>query len=302
MRAYNRLLQLSQNSLFEKDPSRAIAYAKRAKSIRDDDHRLYDILAESYMLIGRFDDAISSGLNALKLKDRLTDKYRAYPYPTTTIKTFDSSDKKRNIISYSLFGNDPKYCDNAIINAKIAKDIYPHWYCRFYCDSDVPLDIVDRLEQEGADVVVKDTIKDRSQMLLWRFLVMSDSSVDRYIVRDCDSILNTKESCAVEEWIASNKRFHIMRDFYTHTDLILAGMFGGTTDIFPHIDKMISHFHKIKHPNISHQDQLFLRIFIWQTIKQDALIHDRYFRMDSTQPFPPHPRQLKGHHIGECIG
>ena len=93
-----------------------------------------------------------------------------------------------------------------------------------------------------------------------------------------------------------------MRDFYTHTDLILAGMFGGTTDIFPNIKNLIDEFHKIKNPKVSHQDQLFLRVFVWQTIKNDVLIHDRYFRLKNTTPYPPHPKQDKNEHIGENVG
>ena len=297
---YQRFLQLAHHALFAKEPTKAILYAKRAKSIRDDDHRLYDILAESYYLCREYDLAIEAGQNALRLKDRLTNRYRAYPYPTTPIRPFDSTDSSKNVISYTLFGSDPKYCNNAILNVKLAKKLYPHWSCRFYCDTSVPKVIIERLRVLGATLIIKESTKERSQMLLWRFLVMSDQSIDRYLIRDCDSLLNSKEQYAVDAWIASAKRFHIMRDFYTHTDLILAGMFGGTTDIFPDIAQMIAHFHRIKEPNVSHQDQLFLRIFVWKTIRHDALIHDTYFRLPNTLPFPPHPPLPQGEHVGAC--
>ena len=38
---------------------------------------------------------------------------------------------KKKVISFSLYGNDPKYCVGAIKNAKLAKYIYPDWVCRF---------------------------------------------------------------------------------------------------------------------------------------------------------------------------
>ena len=40
----------------------------------------------------------------------------------------------------------------------------------------------------------------------------NDDTVDRYIIRDVDSRLNIRERFAVEEWINSDKQFHLMRD------------------------------------------------------------------------------------------
>ena len=299
---YLNLLQLAQDNLFAKKPILSIKYGEMAREIRDDDYRLYDILAESYFLAQNYKSAIKAGERAVILKDRLTSKYKSYPLPKSKIRPF-SKDRSKNIISFSLFGDNPKYTFNAVVNAKFAKEIYPNWRCRFYCDNRVPPSVILRLKELDAEVIIKESIQsDKAQMLLWRFLVMGDSSIDRYIVRDCDSVVNIKESLAVEEWITSNRRFHIMRDFYTHTDLILAGMFGGTTDIFPNIKDLIDKFHKIKNPKVSHQDQLFLRVFIWQTIKKDVLIHDRYFRLENTKEFPPHPPQNGYEHIGENVG
>jgi len=302
MSRYIELLQLAQDNLFSKNPSLSVRYGEMARELRDNDYRLYDILAEAYMLLGKFKNAIEAGEKALIYKDILTKKYKKYPLPPYPIKEFEEN-RDKNIISFSLFGDNPKYCFNALVNVKFAKELYPFWKCRFYCDTLVPLKVIEELKKLDAEVIIKDTIKeDKAQMLLWRFLVMSDKQVDRYLVRDCDSVVNIKESLAVEDWIKSKKRFHIMRDFYTHTDLILAGMFGGTTDIFPNIKNLIDEFHKIKNPKVSHQDQLFLRVFVWQTIKNDVLIHDRYFRLKNTNPYPIHPKQDKDEHIGENVG
>ena len=42
--------------------------------------------------------------------------------------------------------------------------------------------------------------------------------------RDSDSLLNIREKKAVDEWIKSDKSFHIMRDHKYHKTRILAGM------------------------------------------------------------------------------
>ncbi len=62
--------------------------------------------------------------------------------------------------------------------------------------------------------------------LFWRFLVEDDPDVDFFLVRDADSVMNIKECAAVEDWLASGKAFHVMRDLPIHAELILAGMWG----------------------------------------------------------------------------
>ena len=43
-----------------------------------------------------------------------------------------------NLITFSLFGDNPLYCVGAVENARLAKEIYPEWIARFYVAQDVP--------------------------------------------------------------------------------------------------------------------------------------------------------------------
>lgn len=52
--------------------------------------------------------------------------------------------------------------------------------------------------------------------MFYRFLVASDTTVDRYIIRDVDSRLNARDRLAVEEWIKSKQSIHILRDHVNH--------------------------------------------------------------------------------------
>ena len=50
------------------------------------------------------------------------------------------------VISFCLWGNNPKYTVGAIRNAELAMAIYPGWTCRFYVANDVPNTILFNLE------------------------------------------------------------------------------------------------------------------------------------------------------------
>ena len=56
---------------------------------------------------------------------------------------FNPADRAKNIIAFSLCGDDPVYTHCAIVNAQIAPHIYASWRCRFYCDDSVPGPILD---------------------------------------------------------------------------------------------------------------------------------------------------------------
>jgi hypothetical protein len=67
------------------------------------------------------------------------------------IKTFPVSTEKR-VISFGLYGKNPKYTHGAIRNAELASVYFPGWICRFYVTSDVPSDIVSRLKELNAEI------------------------------------------------------------------------------------------------------------------------------------------------------
>jgi 2-polyprenyl-3-methyl-5-hydroxy-6-metoxy-1,4-benzoquinol methylase len=125
-------------------------------------------------------------------------------------------------ISFSLYGDLPKYCIGAIRNAELAPKIYPGWKCVFYCDIAVPEQIINKLKETSEVIIIDDPRWVGYTKGMWRFFVQDD-----YVIyRDCDSRLNEREADAVMEWIISDKTLHTIHDNINHTKPILAGLFG----------------------------------------------------------------------------
>lgn len=224
-----------------------------------------------------------------------------YPLPKQ-LKTGLHPDKKKNIIAYSLFGKSPRYCETAVINSRLAQFIYPEWTCRFYVDSSVPQDVIQRLQQQNAEIVYIDKLKIPFSGLFWRFLVLDDPNVHCFMIRDADSLISYKEQRAVKQWLDSGKYFHLMRDAYCHSELILAGMWGGYTGIFKDIQQCIEQYYAKLTVLNKTIDQHFLRECIWTTVNQDVLIHDNYHLEENSIPFPDYPlsdiERIPYFHIG----
>jgi len=180
----------------------------------------------------------------------------------------------KKVISFSLWGEDPKYCVGAIRNADIAPIYYPDWICRFHVGKSVPSQYVEALQNmKNTEVVIRETEGDWTGMF-WRFEDASDPSVDVMISRDTDSRLNAREAAAVSEWLATDKAFHIMRDHPYHATEILGGMWGVKNPFLSEMAQMIQAYKK---GNFWQVDQNFLREKIWPLVNRSYISHDDFF-------------------------
>ena len=196
------------------------------------------------------------------------------------------------VISFSLWGDNTRYTLGALQNASLAKIVYPDWVCRFYVGQSTPRLVVEMLKEFGnVEVVEMEEQGDWSGMF-WRFSVASDPSVDAFIVRDCDSRLWFREKAAVDEWLASDKDFHIMRDNHQHGTSILGGMWGARNDLLSDMDQLLADYNKLDFWQV---DQNFLRDVIYPRIDVSAFVHDEFFE---GKPFPTD--RDENHFVGQA--
>lgn len=242
----------------------------------------YDNLVRAYVGVSNFTAAIEIGSKALTMKDILAGRAKVAPL---NFSERNQLQRTKNIIAFSLWGNDPTYTFGAIENVQLASQLYPGWVCRFYCDPSVPFEITEKLSFLGAEVVFLETWTENCyERLFWRFFVANDLQVNHFLVRDADSRLNIREAKAVQQWLETDKWFHIMRDDITHTELILAGMWGGKAGLLPDIKSIAQPYYENNEQRWS--DQLFLRNEIWPVIKQHCLIHDGYYELFDASGYP----------------
>jgi len=182
----------------------------------------------------------------------------------------------KKIISFSLWGDNPKYTVGAIKNAELIDTIYPGWIGRFYCGKSVPIDIIEILKTyTNVEVIEMGENGDWSGMF-WRFYACEDSDV--MISRDTDSRLNLREKNAVDEWLNSDKDFHIMRDHPYHNALILGGMWGVKNGILKNIVDLIKNYNK---GDFWQVDQNFLSEQIYPIVVNSSFVHDSCHKINS---------------------
>ena len=197
------------------------------------------------------------------------------------------------IISFSLWGKDPKYTIGAVRNAELAKSIYSGWICRFYVGEDVEEEIKKQLLDNGAEVVEMGGADWNG--MFWRFFAASElGENDVMVSRDTDSRLGWREKLAVNEWLESDYSFHIMRDHPYHKTEILGGMWGVRGTVLNDIKEMISDYDTGDYDNKYQVDQNFLRDVVYKLAQENAKVHDTYFEQSHFPTLRETPQDFVG--------
>jgi hypothetical protein len=194
----------------------------------------------------------------------------------------------KKIIAYSLWGDDEKYTLGAIKNAVVSEQLLPDWICRFYVGASVPQHILSQLEKKTNVELVRMEEQGNWTGMFWRFL--SADSDDVMVSRDTDSRITQREVDAIEEWLSSDKDFHIMRDHPFHGTQILGGMWGCRNGILKGISEWVEDYTK---GDFWQVDQNFLREVVYPKVQNNAIVHDEFFEK---KPFPTKrkPREFVG--------
>lgn len=277
-------------SMLAGDVTTALALYRRAYRINPLEQNVLDGLCQACGDLGMMAEARRYGLESLTLKDAT---YTGACLPPLLAPEPPAA-AELSLMAFSLFGDNPRYCETAILNVEAVALLFPGWRCRFYVDGSVPGHVMRRIIDAGGEVLQVGE-EDRASIpgLMWRFLALADPRVARVAFRDADSLVGLRECGPVGDWLNSGKAFHVMRDYHTHSELILAGMWGALAAPLRDIrQRMLSYLRGGGHP--SHVDQHFLRACVWPLIKHDLISHDRVFGFHGALPLPALPPASDG--------
>jgi hypothetical protein len=149
--------------------------------------------------------------------------------------------RSQSVIGYSLYGKNRFYYDKLINLTTQIKHFYPEWSMRVYYDNSINKSIICEIEcqkDRSHDNILIDNsdfcFVENMDMNLgnlnlnitnkinrlnatymhsmkWRWLPIGDRFVDKFMSRDSDSFILSREVGAVNEWLNSKKSAHLMR-------------------------------------------------------------------------------------------
>jgi len=271
---------------------------KLEKSVKT---RKEDSLSTMFKLSFRSKDEVEADSEAKKTA--ILDENVGEALLIEKIKEFENIHNETRVISYGLYGSNPKYTNGAIRNAELRDTYFPGWEIWYYYDAQVPRQVLDKLKSFPGVRLIACGKNDGIMGMFWRFQVADDARVDRYIVRDVDSRLNSRERMAVEEWINSEYPLHLLRDHVNHCHPFNGGMWGGVKGAFDDIGGLQNQMKKIAGKKTQYMgDMNFLNEGIYPMIKSKALSHDAYCcgKFENSRPFPT-KRPSNYQHVGQVF-
>lgn len=255
---------------------------ERAKACQANPQQMavvYAQLSELYAQLEDFEQATEYGNKTIALNEQIAMQYRP----------------QKKLVAFSLYGAKPEYCEMGFLNAELMPQIYPDWHMVVYHDHSVPDHVLTRLTAMKVELINIHTMKaEYMPGTFWRFLALERDDCDVVIMRDIDSLISEREKVLVDEWLASDKPFHIIRDWYGQMDLILAGLWGARMGLLSNIQHWIDTFlarNTRIHP--THADQHFLAQYIYPRIKDFALHHSSVFEYEQSRWPAQLPRDTK---------
>ena len=208
----------------------------------------------------------------------------------------------KKVISFSLYGKQPKYTMGAVANARHANRAYPGWICRFYVADDVPKGIVSRLLGHGAEVVNMGQ-RFGHEAMFWRLFAAFEPENEIVIFRDADSRFTKCELVMVNDWLASGKKFHVMRWDYSHDVSVMGGLWG----LRGHISELREPVEKFLESTNSwprRADERFLNKNLTPKMKGKVYVNELYslkprrcFIGETIHPFPSFAYTKRGKYL-----
>jgi len=185
----------------------------------------------------------------------------------------------RKVVSFSLYGNNPKYCLGIIENIENIYRLLKGWYIYIYYDN-VPIKLIEFLGTFDMVKLIKCDIETDYEWvgMFWRFYQFDDDT-DIWLSRDADSRINERDVMFIKSWLNTNYACHIIRDDKYQSCVIMGGMFGINNKEFKkykrHSIKEWIEIYKNKYSAnmVRSVDQKFLRREIYPSISHNNLTH-----------------------------
>lgn len=126
------------------------------------------------------------------------------------------------VISFCLFGQNPKYTMGLLANLKIIQEMLPDFCVYVHVGTGVPPAVLEACAAFNAHLVLCPA----PDWLLPAHRICFPEDADVVFARDADSRVNARDVWAMNEFMASDKTFHIVRDHVWHKSKIMAGLCG----------------------------------------------------------------------------
>lgn len=161
------------------------------------------------------------------------------------------------VFSFCIYGTERNYYEGLLENIQIIQEYFPEFEIYIYkgiCDPSWVF--------EGQNIKIIETNREGGVNMYYRFLPITFAEIGFW--RDADSRITERDRWCIQEFLKSDKSFHITRDHYWHTAKIMGGSFGWKKTIEYSFDIDMFTYG---------DDELYIAKQIYPQVVNDSLVH-----------------------------
>ena len=209
----------------------------------------------------------------------------------------------KSVFSFTLFGNQDKYCKGLLKNITIIEDKFPGWEVWIYCGEGIPEHVIFELSNHSCVRLIP-TNQTAMVNKFYRFFAIDDPEVQICIVRDADSRIYERDQACIQDFLNSDKSVHIIRDHPNHHHLMMAGMWGIKKSALYFLQNPVrTLFEQWKQKQDAADfwsDTRFLCDVIYPRIAFVSMVHDELQHYEPTEfKTPFHYPLIETHFVGQ---
>ena len=181
----------------------------------------------------------------------------------------------KNIFSFCIYGDDLKYYYGLQKNIDLIRTHYPDFYIYIYCGKDHLKSWVGRYRDQYEKVEFFPTEREGAINMLFRYMPICDDDINILFIRDADSEINGRDRWCIQQFLASTKSAHTIRDHYWHKSRLTGGLTGfklGMLKCRHQLHDAISKT-EVLDPISYGGDETFLNDKIYPLVVESLLIH-----------------------------
>jgi hypothetical protein len=181
------------------------------------------------------------------------------------------------VFAFSLFGSQDKYCKGILKNIEQINKCFPDFEIWVYLGDNVPIGTLNILNSNNTVTCISTNVFG-NETKMFRFFAIDDESVNLAIIRDADSRIYERDIACIEDFLTSDKKFHIIRDHINHTHKIMAGMWGIKKGLLESIKikDLYLYWKQYRTSSKFWDDTQILCELLYPLITSSLLVHDNY--------------------------
>jgi hypothetical protein len=189
--------------------------------------------------------------------------------------------KPKRVMSFCIFGDNPKYCLGMIKNLEQISKIFLDFETWIYVGKDVPKEYIEKYKTFNNIKIIQTDITGL-RLTTYRLFPLDNPFVELLIVRDADSRFGHRDIWCINNFLNTDYCVFSVRDHPWHGEPLMLFLTGFRKLQEINIQKGFKEFYKNKNGNLDYYqtDQEFAKEYIYNKYQSKTIVYTEFIKIE----------------------